>query len=153
MWHTLDEAHAYGTKKPKDENQKIIEEPELRAVQPLTVFELIGAVRPLRIDHAVCPECQNLAPVSFVCNLPDQGAHTAIHEWVKREYGDKASLVSTALSMKVTVQAGESQELSFTLTTRGLSGVRTIVSMQLHAGNPRSIHDLKGSLEQYLRNN
>ena len=136
-----------------DENLRIVDEPEIRTITPLTVFALVGAVHPLRLEPAAWSKCQNLCPVSFFCNQSDQGARRAIREWVKHDYGDNASLEEKALSMKLTVTTDESEELGFTITTCELSGVHTIISIQLHAGNPEYMEALQNSFERYLQHN
>ena len=133
-----------------DENLRVVDEPDVGVLAPLTVFQLAGAIRPLRFEHAIWNEFEDLRPVSFVLPLSEQAARRTIEKWVEQEYGDNASLEATPPSLELTVQTDESGDLAFTITMCELSGVQVIITMELHAGNPEYLQVLKESLEQYV---
>ena len=133
-----------------NENLRQVDEPVDGMLTPLTLFGLIGAIHPLRLEPAACDGCQDLKPVTFIWNLSDLAVRKAIREWVEEYYAGDADLQSSPQSMELRIESEESGTLAFTITTCELSGVRTLITMQLHAGNPRDMQDLKGSLVEYL---
>ena len=135
-----------------NETVRKVDEPAPGMLTPLTVFQLVGTVRPLRFEHAVWDEYVNLRPVSFVWNLSEAGARKAIREWVENSYGDNASLEERPQSIELTVETDESGNWSFTITTCELSGLHnTVITLELHAGNPAYMEALEASLVEYLQ--
>ena len=128
---------------------KEVDNPSPGILCPLTVFQLAGAVRPLRLEQVVWDACENIKPCRFPCKMSQTDATKAICKCVSETFGDNARCTPHELYIECIIDSDDG-ELMFEIRTCGIKEDFTIVSIELLSGNPEYLDVLRKKLEDQI---